>query len=175
MSTLPTLPACAEPATARIEVYTGDSLDACAYACAAHILEATDLLARAGLDAYPVEMAAEVERPCGHVHVFPTGALAESDDLRHPRWCDRDDCRRRGQHRSRTRGVNTNRPEAFIVDVALVQALHPAAAPMVSLSGVDGDGAASLLLSLGQARVLRYRLAHLLDVATATRDGRRRR
>ncbi|MEV0153172.1 hypothetical protein AB0H57_05440 [Micromonospora sp. NPDC050686] len=88
-----------------------------------------------------------------------------------PRWCDRDGCQRRGQHRSRARHVDTNRPEAFIVDVALVQALHPAAEPMVALTSIDGS-AASLVLSIGQARVLRYRLANLLDAARNTNRGR---
>ncbi|GAB3944051.1 hypothetical protein GCM10027614_33600 [Micromonospora vulcania] len=69
--------------------------------------------------------------------------------------------------------MDTNRPEAFIVDVALAQALHPAARPMVILTSTEGDIAARLVLSLRQARVLRYRLAHLHDAAKPARnDGR---
>ncbi|WP_088960677.1 hypothetical protein [Micromonospora purpureochromogenes] len=114
-------------------------------------------------------MAPGVDRLCGYVHVFPTGTLADRTAC--PRWCDRDDCQRRGQHRSRARHVDTNRPEAFIGGVALVQALHPAAEPMVNLTSVEGSAAASLVLSIGQARVLRYRLAHLLGMAKAGPNG----
>ncbi|MEH1056406.1 hypothetical protein V6U89_14465 [Micromonospora sp. CPCC 206171] len=173
MSTLPSLPTCGEPATVRIELYTADSLDACAYTCPAHTTHATAVIARAGLDAHPAGLAPDVDRPCGYVHVYATGTLAEPADQGHPRWCDRDDCQRRGQHRSRARHVDTNRPEAFIVGVALVQALHPAAEPMVKLTSVEGSAAVSLVLSIGQARVLRYRLAHLLGMAQAGPSGRR--
>ncbi|MEU3454479.1 hypothetical protein ABZ671_12855 [Micromonospora sp. NPDC006766] len=174
MSTLPiTLPACGESATVRIELYADDSLEACAYTCNVHATLASAEIARAGLSSHPVGMAPDVHRPCGYVHVFPTGTLADPAELGHPRWCDRHDCQRRGQHRSRARHTDTNRPEAFIADVALVQALGPTAEPMVNLTSVEGTAAASLVLSTGQARVLRYRLAHLLDVAKATRnDGR---
>ncbi|MGW0507337.1 hypothetical protein [Micromonospora sp. NPDC003241] len=152
----------------RIELYTSGSLDACVYTCAAHTIHVTAVVAKAGMDAYPTGMAPDVERPCGYVHVFATGTLAdEPADLTHPRWCDRRDCQRRGQHRSPARHLDTNRPEAFIVDVSLVQALHPAAEPMVNLTSAEGSAAASLVLSIGQVRVLRYRLAHLLDRAKA--------
>ncbi|NJP32217.1 hypothetical protein [Micromonospora thermarum] len=174
MRTLPTPPLCGEPATVRIELYTADSLDACAYTCTGHVIHVTAVVARAGMDAHPVGMAPDVDRPCGYVHVFPTGTLAdEPAELSHPRWCDRDECQRRDQHRSRARRVDTNRPEAFIVDVALVQALHPAAEPMVRLTSVQGGAAASLVLSVGQTRVLRYRLANLLDLAGARPNGGR--
>ncbi|MGN9812671.1 hypothetical protein ACTMSW_25385 [Micromonospora sp. BQ11] len=171
MRTLPTLPACGEPATVRIELYTAESLDACAYTCTAHTIRVTAAATRAGLDAHPVGIALNVHRPCGYLHVYPTGTLADvPTELAHPRWCDRNGCQRRGQHRSRARHVTTNRPEAFIVDVALVQALRPAATPMVNVTSVEGAFAASLILSTRQARVLRYRLSHLLDVAKATRN-----
>ncbi|MCI4062452.1 hypothetical protein MRQ36_07705 [Micromonospora sp. R77] len=173
MGTLPTLPDCAEPATARIELYTADSLDACAYTCPAHTGHATTVSARAGLDAHPIGLAPDVDRPCGYVHVFPTGTLAGPAPAACPRWCDRDDCRRRGRHRSRARYTDTDRPEAFVVDVALAQALHPAAEPMVHLTGVADGAAGSVVLSIRQARVLRYRLAHLLDVARASRNAGR--
>ncbi|MEH0983226.1 hypothetical protein [Micromonospora sp. CPCC 205556] len=173
MSTLPTLPSCGEPATVRIELYTADSLDACAYTCTAHLTHATAVSVRAGLDTQPIGMAPGTNRPCGYLHVFSTGTLADRLGPDHPRWCDRHDCQHRGQHRSRSRHVDTDRPEPFIVDVALVQALHPAAEPMVNLTSVAGIAAGSLVLSVAQARVLRYRLAHLLEVARATRnDGR---
>ncbi|MHA4950589.1 hypothetical protein ACX27O_25000 [Micromonospora sp. SD19] len=174
MRTLPTPPACGEPATVRIELYTADSLDACAYTCPAHTIHVTAVVAKAGMNAHPVGMAPDVDRPCGYVHVFPTGTLADPDDQGyHPRWCDKDDCKRRSQHRSHARHLETNRQEAFIVDVALVQALHPAAEPMVALTSAAGSAAGSLVLSVGQARLLRYRLAHLLDIAKATRNGGR--
>ncbi|MFK4244878.1 hypothetical protein ACI2KV_18520 [Micromonospora chokoriensis] len=135
----------------------------------------TAVATKAGMNAHPVGMAPDVERPCGHVHVFPTGTLAtEAPDPSHPHWCDRGGCNRRGRHRSPTLILDTNRPETSIVDVALVQALRPASAPMVSLTSVEGDAAAGLMLSLGQARVLRYRLVNLFGMAMTTRnDGRR--
>ncbi|SCG73593.1 hypothetical protein [Micromonospora humi] len=164
MSTLPTLPTCGAPATVRIELYTVDSLDACAYTCTAHTPQATAAIGGAGLAAYPSGLEPGVSRPCGHVHVFPTGALAADPD--HPRWCDRDGCRLRGRHRSRARQVDTNRSEASAVEVGLVRALHAGAETMVTLGGE----ATVLALSIGQARVLRYRLAHLLDLAVASRQ-----
>lgn len=174
MSTLPTLPACGEPATVRIELYTPGSLDACAYTCTAHTIRATAAIARAGLEAHMTGVAPDVKRSCGYVFVFPTGTLGNAPaDLAHPRWCDRDDCQRRGQHRSRILSLDTNRPEAFIVDVALVQALHPAVEPMVRLTTVEDAAATSLVLSIGRARVLRYRLVSLLDMAKAGRHGGR--
>ncbi|MFI5490003.1 hypothetical protein [Micromonospora echinaurantiaca] len=78
MRTLPTLPACEEPATVRIELYSADSLDACAYTCIAHAVHATAAIARVGLEAHPVGMAPDVARPCGHLHVYPTGNLADA-------------------------------------------------------------------------------------------------
>ncbi|MEU7946198.1 hypothetical protein AB0C50_16090 [Micromonospora taraxaci] len=175
MRTLPTPPACGEPATVRIELYTADSLDACAYTCPAHTIHVTAVATEAGMNAHPVGMAPDVERPCGYVHVFPTGTLAsEAPDPSHPRWCDRGGCNRRGGHRSPTLILDTNRPETSIVDVALVQALRPATAPMVSLTSVEGDAASGLMLSLGQARVLRYRLLNLFGMAMTTSNDERR-
>ncbi|MFF0229659.1 hypothetical protein [Micromonospora sp. NPDC005254] len=168
MSTLPTLPACPEPATIRIELYSADSLDACTYTCVDHTIRATAAIARAGLEAHLIGMAPDVVRSCGHMFVFPTGTLADAPaGLTHPRWCDRDDCESRGQHHSRILGVETDRPEAITVQAVLVQALHEAAEPMVRL---EDSAATRLLLSVRQTRVLRYRLANLLDL---TRAGRR--
>ncbi|WFE31911.1 hypothetical protein [Micromonospora sp. WMMD975] len=161
MSTLPTLPDCGEPATVRIELYTTDSLDGCVYTCEAHAAPAVAAFGGAGLAAYPTCLEPGVSRPCGHVYVYPTGTLADDPD--HPRWCDRDGCRLRGQHRSRTRRTDPDQPAAL--GVGLVRALHPTGEPMVSLRGAE----AGLLLSIGQARVLRYRLARLLDLAAASR------
>ncbi|TYC05683.1 hypothetical protein FXF53_04515 [Micromonospora sp. WP24] len=125
-------------------------------------------VARAGLSAHPVGMAPDIDRPCGFVHVFPTGNLAEPA---HPRWCDRIDCRRRGQHRSQAHHLDTNRPEPFTLYAALVQALHPAAQPMVCLTSLGDEASAGLVLSIGHARVLRYRLADLLDAVKPTPGG----
>ncbi|MBQ0900474.1 hypothetical protein [Micromonospora sp. U21] len=187
MGTLPfTLPTCEQPATVRMPVYTpandgsGSSLDAIAYACTEHAGQAVTALRAADLSTYPEPIDPDVTRTCGHVHIFPTGGLADPADVapdaappahpEHPRWCDRDDCERRGERRSRALETDTNRPEAVIVAVALVQSLHPAAAPMVSLTAVDGPTAGRVVMSIGQARVLRYRLATLIDVA---KGGRR--
>ncbi|MGC4744659.1 hypothetical protein ACLQ28_03185 [Micromonospora sp. DT201] len=116
----------------------------------------------------PAKVLVQSGRPCGYVHVFLTGNLA---DPTHPRWCDRDDCQRRGQHRSQASHLDTNRPEAYVVDVSLVQALHPAAGPVVNLTSMEGNAATCLVLSLRQTRVLRYRLANLLDAARPARNN----
>ncbi|MFG1653579.1 hypothetical protein ACGFIE_26960 [Micromonospora sp. NPDC049275] len=84
MSTVPKLPACGEPATIRIELYSADSLDACAYTCVDHTIRATAAAARAGLEAHLLGMAPDVERSCGHVFVFPTGALGDAPADRVP-------------------------------------------------------------------------------------------
>ncbi|MEU5565894.1 hypothetical protein [Micromonospora musae] len=123
-----------------------------------------------GLSAHPVGMPLDLRRPCGYLHVFPTGNLA---DPAHPSWCDRVDCRRRGQHRSLARHLDTNRPETSNLHVSLVQALHASAEPSVCLGSLGDEASASLVLSIGHARVLRYRLAHLLDVVRPTRSGSR--
>ncbi|MGC4854599.1 hypothetical protein ACLQ24_14690 [Micromonospora sp. DT4] len=167
MSTLPTLPTCPEPATIRIELYSANSLDACAYTCVDHTIRATAAAARAGLEAHLIGMAPDVVRPCGHVFAFPTGTLADAPSaVAHPRWCDRDDCQRRGRHHSRVLGVNTDRPEPFTLRAHLVQGLHPAAQPMVRL---EDSAATRLHLSTRQTRILRHRLARLLALAGAGR------
>ncbi len=83
MRSLPTPPACEEPATVRIELYSADSLDACAYTCPAHTIHVTAVVTKAGMTAHPVGMAPDIARPCGYVHVFPTGALATEPALRY--------------------------------------------------------------------------------------------
>ncbi|MFG3709469.1 hypothetical protein [Micromonospora sp. NPDC047730] len=81
MSTLPfTLPTCDQPAVDRIEVYSGPdsadaSLDASIYACPKHTVDVELTVVAAGLAPRPVPMAPDITRPCGHVHVFPTGAF----------------------------------------------------------------------------------------------------
>ncbi|WP_435589824.1 hypothetical protein [Micromonospora aurantiaca (nom. illeg.)] len=97
---------------------------------------------------------------------------ANPDPTRHPRWCDRNGCTARGEHRSAPRGADTNRPEAAIVELALTQSLHPAAQPMVSLTGIGGGAAVTLTLSVGQATAARYKLAVLIDEART--DNRHR-
>lgn len=62
--------------------------------------------------------------------------------------------------------MDTNRSDSSVVEVGLVRALHPAAQTMVSLGGA----ASAVVLSVGQARVLRYRPAHLLDLAAVSRQ-----
>lgn len=86
-------------------------------------------------------------------------------ETQHPRWCDRQDCERRAEHRSPAVHVDTNRPEATIVDVALTQALHPAAEPMLSLTSIEGPAAEHIVMSFGQARVLTYKVRRLLSDA----------
>ena len=88
----------------------------------------------------------------------------------HPRWCDRNDCGRRAEHRSRASDIDTNRVEATVVSVALIQSTHPAAEPMMSLTSVEGHFAEQLIMSIGQARALTYVMRRLIDL---TKGGRR--
>ncbi|MEV0156865.1 hypothetical protein AB0H57_24480 [Micromonospora sp. NPDC050686] len=89
---------------------------------------------------------------------------------RHPAWCDRSNCAERREHRSRASHIDTNRPESTIVDVALIQALHPAAAPMLSLTSIEGHFAEQVIMSIGQARALTYVMRRLID---QTKGGQR--
>lgn len=174
MRTLPiALPRCGQPATTRIEIYSSGSLDASAYTCREHTIAAVDAIETAGLTAHQIGMAPTVERPCGYVHVYPTGALAEPDDQGHPPWCDRKDCAGRGQHRSLRLPVATGHPEAVIADVALVQALAAGVEPMLAMTVVDGDAGREIVLSIGQGRVLSYQIRRLLDMSKGYSGNRR--
>ncbi|MEU5790844.1 hypothetical protein ABZ754_24370 [Micromonospora purpureochromogenes] len=66
--------------------------------------------------------------------------------------------------------VDTNRPEASILTVGLAQTTHLAAEPFVTLTATESTTTHRVVLSIGQARVLRYRLSTLTD---ATRYRRR--
>ncbi|MET7950804.1 hypothetical protein [Micromonospora sp. NPDC005324] len=163
---------CGKPADLRIEVYSHirtESLDGVAYVCSAHPNAATDAITAAGFTTAMARMTRDVERRCGFVHVFPTGALAAGD--RHPRWCGRDGCDRGREHRSRISDVDTNQPEASIVILRLVQTT--AAEPVVVMTATDGTASDQVVLSIGQARALRYRLGALVDAAERGRatDG----
>lgn len=174
MATLPiALPMCGEPATTRIEVYGGDSLDAAAYTCDPHVSGALATVAEAGMLGRTAPGPLRVSRPCGYVHAYPTGQLAQPDDIRHPQWCDRRNCVQRQQHRSLRLPVNTGRPEAAIIDVSLVQALSDVVDPMMALNVVDGDHSSELVLSTGQGRVLSYQVRRLLDMSKGHPGGRR--
>lgn len=83
----------------------------------------------------------------------------------HPSWCDRKACERRRAHVSPLRPVDTGRVEETVLDIALVQAWLPAAEPQISLTVIDGVDVEHLLLSLGQGRVLSYRIRQLLSDA----------
>ncbi|MGC4889204.1 hypothetical protein [Micromonospora sp. DT227] len=162
---------CGAPAVGRIEIYSDlltESLDGVAYVCRTHPEAAARAITAAGLTAsMSWNLPPGVVRMCGHVHLFPTGMLGADD--RHPRWCDRHDCAQRGEHRSRTSEINTSRPEAYLVAVALVQAGHAAAEPVVILSATDDTGGAQVALSIAQVRALRYRLGKSLDAAGRSR------
>ncbi|MDH6462285.1 hypothetical protein M2302_002463 [Micromonospora sp. A200] len=167
MANLPfVIDGCGEPAAVRIEVYSGSSdggsLDAVAYACPDHPEPAADAITAAGFTAAAAASVPGVERKCGDVHVFATGTLAADWPLR-PRWCDRAGCHQRGEHRSRVTDVDTNRSEASILTVGLVQTTHPAAEPVVALTATVSTTAHRVVLSIGHARVLRYRLSALTD------------
>ncbi|WP_435586146.1 hypothetical protein [Micromonospora aurantiaca (nom. illeg.)] len=166
MRTLPiALPQCGEPAAVRIEVYSAGSLDASAYACPAHVELASSAVDRAGFTAHVVTLAPDVRRPCGHVHVYPTGRLADSDEPQHPHWCDRRDCAGRGLHRSVRLPVNGGHPDPTICELTLTQHLT-LGDPVLTLTVIDGGGQ-ELALSLGQGCVLAYQVRRLLDLAKA--------
>jgi hypothetical protein len=175
MRTLPIalLPECGEPATTRIEIYSAGSLDASAYTCTPHTSQALTAINAAGLDAHPIALSPTVSRPCGYLHVYPTGKLVNPTDPIHPHWCDRTDCGLRGRHRSIRLPVSSGQPEAVIADLALTQALGEAVEPMLSLTVVDGDSGREFILSLGQGRVLSYQVRRLVDLAKG-RSGNRR-
>ncbi|MBC9006414.1 hypothetical protein [Micromonospora aurantiaca (nom. illeg.)] len=175
MRTLPiALPQCGEPATTRIEIYSADSLDANAYTCQMHAEAAIAAVERAGRSASPITMAPGVQRPCGYVHVYPTGRLAEPEDgPAHPPWCDHKNCDQRGRHQSVRLPVSTGRPEAVIADLALTEALSAGVDPMIALTVVDGDSGREIVLSLGQSRVLSYQIRRLLDLSNGHRGNRR--
>ncbi|MEV7264724.1 hypothetical protein AB0N38_14340 [Micromonospora aurantiaca] len=179
MRTLPiALPQCGEPATTRIEIYSADSLDANAYTCQMHVDAAVAAAENAGLTArMRIPIAPGVNRPCGYVHVYPTGRLAEEGEAavpQHPHWCDRRGCDQRGQHRSVRLPVATGDPEAVILDVALIQTLGRGVEPMLAMTVVDGDsGSRETVLSLGQGKVMSYQLRRLLDLSKGYRGNRR--
>ncbi|MEU3452702.1 hypothetical protein ABZ671_03730 [Micromonospora sp. NPDC006766] len=174
MSTLPiALPQCGEPATTRIEIYSDGSLDASAYTCPAHTAGALAGITEAGLHSQPVTLSPTVNRPCGYVHVYPTGQLAEPEGEAHPPWCDRKDCSQRGRHQSIQLPVSTGKPEAVIADLSLTHAIADGVEPMMSLTVVDADSGRQIVLSLGQGRVLSYQVRRLLDLSRGYPGNRR--
>jgi len=179
MRTLPiALPTCGGPATVRLEIYSaanGDlhgSLDASAYVCDLHGIPAVSACQAAGLTARRVPLAPDINRPCGHVHVYPTGQLSDPADMPHPHWCDRRDCAGRGQHRSVRLPVNAGCPDPTIVELTLTQALAAAVDPMLTLTVIDAGGQ-EVVLSLGQGRVLSHQVRRLLDLSKGCRGARR--
>lgn len=166
------LPACGDAAATRIEVYSADSLDANAYTCGLHTDRALAEIGRAGLHGHPVPLAPDITRPCGHVHVYPTGRLGDQHDRGHPSWCDRAGCATRGQHRSIQLPISVGQPEAAIAYLALTRGLAPGLEPTLTLTVVDGDAGTEVVLSLKQGRVLSYQVRRLLDLATRHRRTR---
>ena len=82
MSNLPfALPACDQPATTRVELFStdpagaGSSLDACIYTCDQHDGDAVAAAWGVDMNAYRVVMAPDINRKCGESYVFPTGNL----------------------------------------------------------------------------------------------------
>lgn len=161
------LPQCGAAASTRIEVYSAGSLDANAYTCPLHTDQALAAIGRVGLQGHPVPLAPDVARPCGHVHVYPTGRLGDRRDQGHPSWCDRLGCGARGRHRSVRLPVGAGRPESYVVHLALTRDLAPGAEPALSLTTADGD--AEVVLSLGHGRALIYQIRRLLDLAVHRR------
>ncbi|MET8908420.1 hypothetical protein [Micromonospora sp. NPDC004551] len=158
----------------RIEIYSTGSLDASAYTCNAHTAGALAAITEAGLDSQPVTLSPTVSRPCGYVHVYPTGQLADTTRPPHPPWCDRIGCDQRGRHRSIRLPVSTGHPEAVIVDVALIQVLGHGVEPMLAMTVVDSEaGSRETVLSLGQGRVLSYQVRRLLDLSKGYSGNRR--
>ncbi|MFD0783465.1 hypothetical protein ACFQZ8_05990 [Micromonospora azadirachtae] len=78
MSRLPFVPPrCGRAAGDRIEVYSGASLDASVYTCPRHTDEVSLMVMAAGLTPHPVRMLPYVNRRCGHVYVYPSGAFGD--------------------------------------------------------------------------------------------------
>ncbi len=164
------LPECGAPAAVRIEIYSSESLDASAYVCAQHTTAASTAIQTTGRTAHPVSLAPHIVRPCGHLHIYPTGNLADPDGMPHPHWCDRRGCGERGRHQSVRLPVSGGHPDPAIVEVALSRALVGAAQPKLSVTVVD-DGGQEVVLCLGQGRVLCYQLRRLLDLARTGRPA----
>ncbi|MFG2058634.1 hypothetical protein ACGFI9_31875 [Micromonospora sp. NPDC048930] len=179
MRTLPTaLPTCGERAAYRIEVYTpapdgsSSSLDASAYVCGIHVDQAVAAYRAADLNAFRVPLAPDIDRPCGHVHIFPTGTLADPAELPHPYWCARGPlCTQRGVHHSRPLPVATDTATNDVC-VWLQQTHHPAnGEPMLVVEVIEDDGQPHhTWLSLGQGRVLTYQVRRLLDLSKTRRS-----
>ncbi|WP_422737970.1 hypothetical protein ACN263_01085 [Micromonospora sp. WMMD729] len=156
---------CAERAVVRIEVYTAfsesgeGSLDGAVYVCSAHPQTASDAIAMAGFASSTTPLGEDVDRPCGYVHIYPTGLLAASA---HPSWCDREGCDARGEHRSRFFLVESPRQEASIISLSLAQTRQPPAEPVVVLSVADRTATQRVVFSAREARNLRHRLGDLL-------------
>ncbi|MBG6070054.1 hypothetical protein [Micromonospora ureilytica] len=83
----------------------------------------------------------------------------------HPTWCDRDRCDRFRTHVSPVVHVDTNRTEETVMDVALIKPWTPVTDPQVSLTVTAGPTVDQVVMSLGQARALAYRLRELLAAA----------
>ncbi|MET8524861.1 hypothetical protein [Micromonospora sp. NPDC005172] len=156
---------CAEPAATRIEVYSVDgesgdgSLDGAVYVCPAHSQATADAIAMAGFTSSATPLGEDVNRPCGYVHIYPTGLLAANA---HPEWCDRKGCDARGEHRSRFLLIESPRQEASIISVSLAQTCRPPAEPVVVLSVADRTATQRVVFSAREARNLRHRLGDLL-------------
>ncbi|WP_422734056.1 hypothetical protein ACN26Y_00330 [Micromonospora sp. WMMD558] len=171
MRTLPiAFPHCGAPAAVRIEIYSSESLDASAYVCPQHTTPAIAVIETTGHTAHPVTLASDVSRPCGHLHVYPTGRLADPVDMSHPHWCDRRDCGQRGRHKSVRLPVSSGHPEPVIVDIALTQALGDAVRSVLTVA-VANEGGQEVVLSFGQGRVLCYQVRRLLDLARTGRQS----
>ncbi|MEU6204425.1 hypothetical protein ABZ814_12655 [Micromonospora musae] len=170
MSNLPfTLPNCDQPAAVRIEVYSPangpqrGSLDASVYACNQHSADAETAIQAAQLTTHRVPLAPDVNRQCGHVHVFPTGRLANTD---HPAWCDRQNCAGRLEHRSPALPANPTGGELVDVRVALVQLTAAPTVTLIEIGLTDTPGDTDArVFPLGQAVALAYRVLELNDVA----------
>jgi hypothetical protein len=86
----------------------------------------------------------------------------------HPLWCLRQGCAERGWHAGRPLAAvqpGSDMPEP--VTARLVQLVAPHAETHVTLTAGRGDGAAGaqLLLTAGQARILRRFLGRLVELA----------
>lgn len=164
MSNLPfTLPSCEQPATIRLELYSAADghllglLDASVYTCEHHGIEAVASIWRANLTAQKVTLAPDVERTCGEVYVYPTGALgdeqtASTPTSKHPRWCESQQCDGRW-HRGRLIEFVSITGDQATATVQLQQS-HPGL-PLVVVSALG----AGIVLTLNQGKALAYTLA----------------
>ena len=83
--------------------------------------------------------------------------------MTHPRWCDRDDCQQRREHRSRALPANPAGHELISVQAVLVELLDAPGRVVIGLVWIDGRDRDEWLIELAQGAALARQLRRLLD------------